>query len=198
MTLSWGPYPSPPKSPLKLESGSFIEGNLRQYFSDVLYSLDTVEGEGYVHVFSGGLSVNTFSKDDLRGNTIDSLPEPTKAYLTPKAKPIISDWLQNNAHGYQYKNDLNIAAAQWLLVYQDLSTDNSNYELRYTVKFYKKPEDANMFSAFIISECSPKPETASLVDWQANGYALVKKTTEKYMDSCLLELNNQLPRLLKH
>lgn len=149
-------------------------------------------------VLSGGLSVNTFSKDDLRGNTIDSLPEPTKAYLTPKAKPIISDWLQNNANGYQYKNDLNIAAAQWLLVYQDLGVDNSNYELRYTVKFYKKPEDANMFSAFITSECTPKPETAPLVDWQANGYALVKKTTEKYMDSCLLELNNQLPRLLKH
>lgn len=149
-------------------------------------------------VLSGGLSVNTFSKDGLKGNTIDSMPEPTKTYLTPKAKPIISAWLQKNANGYQYKNDLNIVAARWLLVYQDLGTDNSNYELRYTVKFYKKPEDANMFSAFIISECTPKPETATLADWQANGYALVKKTTEKYMDSCLLELDNQLPRLLKH
>ncbi|EPE7785803.1 TPA: Rpn family recombination-promoting nuclease/putative transposase [Yersinia enterocolitica] len=37
-------------STLKLESGSFVEEDLRQYFSDVLYSLDTVEGEGYVHV----------------------------------------------------------------------------------------------------------------------------------------------------
>ncbi|WP_166521530.1 Rpn family recombination-promoting nuclease/putative transposase, partial [Yersinia pestis] len=37
-------------STLKLESGSFVEDDLRQYFSDVLYSLDTVEGEGYVHV----------------------------------------------------------------------------------------------------------------------------------------------------
>lgn len=37
-------------STLKLESGSFVEDDLRQYFSDVLYSLDIVEGEGYVHV----------------------------------------------------------------------------------------------------------------------------------------------------
>lgn len=37
-------------STLKLESGSFVEDDLRQYFSDVLYSLDTIEGEGYVHV----------------------------------------------------------------------------------------------------------------------------------------------------
>lgn len=36
---------------LKLESGSFVEEDLRQYFSDVLYSLKTSQGEpGYVHV----------------------------------------------------------------------------------------------------------------------------------------------------
>ncbi|CAK8743171.1 ISNCY family transposase ISSen7 [Sodalis praecaptivus] len=35
---------------LKLESGSFVEENLRQYFSDVLYSLKTTSGDAYVHV----------------------------------------------------------------------------------------------------------------------------------------------------
>ncbi|NMM74480.1 hypothetical protein BSF37_22040 [Serratia marcescens] len=38
-------------STLKLESGSFVEDDLRQYFSDVLYSLKTTSGEdGYVYV----------------------------------------------------------------------------------------------------------------------------------------------------
>ncbi|MBK5016675.1 Rpn family recombination-promoting nuclease/putative transposase [Pantoea sp. S62] len=37
-------------STLKLESGSFVEDDLRQYFSDVLYSLKTTVGDGYVHV----------------------------------------------------------------------------------------------------------------------------------------------------
>ncbi len=149
-------------------------------------------------VLSGGLGASTFSKDGLKGNSIDALPEPTKTYLTPKAKPLVANWLQKNASGYQYKEELNIVAAQWLLVYKDLSSANSDYELRYTVKFYKKPEDGSMFSSYIIADCSPTPATATLADWRANNYALVTKTTEKYMDSCLLELDNQLPRLLKH
>lgn len=38
-------------STLKLESGTFVEDDLRQYFSDVLYSLKTISGgDGYVHV----------------------------------------------------------------------------------------------------------------------------------------------------
>ena len=34
---------------LKLESGSFIEDDLRACYSDVLYSLDTARGDGYVY-----------------------------------------------------------------------------------------------------------------------------------------------------
>ncbi|HBH6890053.1 TPA: Rpn family recombination-promoting nuclease/putative transposase [Serratia marcescens] len=37
-------------STLKLESGSFVEESLRAYYSDVLYSLKTANGEGYIHV----------------------------------------------------------------------------------------------------------------------------------------------------
>lgn len=38
-------------STLKLESGSFVEENLRPYFSDILYSLKTTAGDdGYIHV----------------------------------------------------------------------------------------------------------------------------------------------------
>ncbi|WP_025119786.1 MULTISPECIES: Rpn family recombination-promoting nuclease/putative transposase [unclassified Serratia (in: enterobacteria)] len=37
-------------STLKLEPGSFIESDLRACYSDVLYSLQTVKGDGYVYV----------------------------------------------------------------------------------------------------------------------------------------------------
>ncbi|WP_155488769.1 Rpn family recombination-promoting nuclease/putative transposase, partial [Yersinia mollaretii] len=36
-------------SSLRLESGSFIENNLRACYSDVLYSLKTTAGDGYVY-----------------------------------------------------------------------------------------------------------------------------------------------------
>ncbi|EQB98579.1 hypothetical protein B738_23718, partial [Photorhabdus temperata subsp. temperata M1021] len=34
---------------LRLESGSFIEDNLRAHYSDILYSLKTAQGDGYVY-----------------------------------------------------------------------------------------------------------------------------------------------------
>lgn len=37
-------------STLKLESGSFVEESLRAFYSDVLYSLKTAAGDGYIHV----------------------------------------------------------------------------------------------------------------------------------------------------
>ena len=37
-------------STLRLESGSFVEDDLRPYYSDVLYSLKTRHGDGYVQV----------------------------------------------------------------------------------------------------------------------------------------------------
>ncbi len=37
-------------STLKLESGSFVEESLRAYYSDVLWSLKTTAGNGYIHV----------------------------------------------------------------------------------------------------------------------------------------------------
>lgn len=37
-------------STLQLEYGSFVEESLRPYYSDVLYSLKTTEGDGYIYV----------------------------------------------------------------------------------------------------------------------------------------------------
>ncbi len=34
---------------LKLEPGSFIEQDLRAFYSDVLWSLKTLEGQGYIY-----------------------------------------------------------------------------------------------------------------------------------------------------
>lgn len=54
-----------------------------------------------------------------------------------------------------------------------------------------------MFSAFIVSECAPTRKTAPLSEWRANNYDKVTQETQKMMDACVLELENQLPRLLK-
>ena len=54
-----------------------------------------------------------------------------------------------------------------------------------------------MFSAYTVAECSPVPVEANLSEWERDNYKKVTIETQKYMDACILELNNQLPRLLK-
>ncbi|CAI1077865.1 Uncharacterised protein [Serratia proteamaculans] len=54
-----------------------------------------------------------------------------------------------------------------------------------------------MFSAFDQFKCSPTPRSASLTQWQASDYAMVKQVTTEYMDNCLSQLDGQLTALLK-
>ena len=54
-----------------------------------------------------------------------------------------------------------------------------------------------MFSAYTVAECSPIPVEANLSEWERDNYKKVTIETQKYMGACIMELNNQLPRLLK-
>lgn len=154
-------------------------------------------GIAVLGVLTGNINSGDFDKENYKGNTIDALTNPTDAWFTPKAKQNISQWLADNGNGYTYKNPLYIGHATWALIYNDVAATDPAYQLKYKLIFYKRLEDGNMFSAFTVAECSPAPVEAKLSDWRANNYARVTAETEKYMSSCLLELNNQLPRLLK-
>lgn len=148
-------------------------------------------------VLGGGIGSATFDKNQYKGTSVDTMPEPTSGYFSPRAEVKIKHWLDKNGNGYVWTQPLYIAAAQWSLIYTDMSASNSNYDLTWRVVFYKRPEGGNILSAYIISECSPTHVTAPLNDWKANNYARVTLETQKMMDACLLELENQLPRLLK-
>ncbi|WP_223271357.1 hypothetical protein [Buttiauxella sp. B2] len=154
-------------------------------------------GLAVLGALTGNINSGDFDKENYKGNTIDALTNPTDAWFTPKAKQNISQWLEANANGYAYKQPLYIGHATWALVYNDATAATPSYQLKYKVIFYKRPESGNMFSAFTVAECSPTPVEAKLSDWRMDNYARVTTETEKYMNSCLLELNNQLPRLLK-
>lgn len=57
---------------LQLESGSFIEENLRTYFADVLYSLKTTEGEGYIYTLIEHLCKENDYVKFIDGNVVSS------------------------------------------------------------------------------------------------------------------------------
>ncbi|MCT4708607.1 hypothetical protein MUA03_22385 [Enterobacteriaceae bacterium H16N7] len=154
-------------------------------------------GLAVLGALTGNINSGDFDKENYKGNTIDALTNPTDTWFTPKAKQNISQWLAANANGYTYKQPLYIGHATWALIYNDATAADPSYQLKYKLIFYKRPEGGNIFSAFTVAECSPTPVEAKLSDWRMDNYSRVTAETEKYMNSCLLELNNQLPRLLK-
>ncbi|WNN44902.1 hypothetical protein [Winslowiella toletana] len=148
-------------------------------------------------VLTGSFDSRSFDKDNYKGTSIESLKNPTNDYFVPKAKENISQWLSDNANGYVYKEPLYIGYATWALIFKDAAASDPDYQLKYKVIFYKRPEDGSLFSKFILAGCTPAPIEAKLSEWHVENYKKVTVETQKYMDSCLLELNNQLPRLLK-
>jgi hypothetical protein len=145
----------------------------------------------------GSYSVAATQKENMRGVNVSTLEQPTYSYFIPKMKTQVANWMQANSAGYAYKNDLFVYPVTWLLVYSNLTKADGLYELRYRIDMHKRPEDGNMFSAWNMYSCTPTPKVAKYEDWTRNDYALVKSTTQEYMDSCLKQTQDQLPNLLK-
>ncbi|MBB1202853.1 hypothetical protein EGM70_21475 [Enterobacteriaceae bacterium 89] len=160
---------------------------------------DNAMGKGLavLSALTGNVSTSSFDKENYKGSSIDSMVNPTDSYLTPKAKQAIGQWMAENTSGTHYKQPLYIGRATWALIHKDAATVPA-YQLKYKVIFYKRPESGSILSAYTVADCTPAPVEAPLADWQNNNYAKVTQQTEKFMDSCLLELKNQLPRLLKN
>ena len=154
-------------------------------------------GIAVVGALLGSINSSDFDKENYKGTTVETLENPTNNWFIPKAKQNITQWMNEKGNGHLYKQPLYIGKATWALIYKDANAATPLYQLKYKVLFYKRPESGNMFSAFTVAECTPTPVEAPLSDWNANNYKKVISETEKYMNSCLLELNNQLPRLLK-
>lgn len=146
---------------------------------------------------TGNFNTNDYDKENYEGNILKNIPNPMNTYFSPKAKEKIKQWLEKNGNGYIYQQPLTSGYATWALIYKNMNSTDSLYQLKYKIIFYKKPEKGNMFSSYITAECSPVPVEADLADWRKDNYKKVTTETEKYMDMCLSKLDNQLPRLLK-
>ncbi len=91
---------------------------------------------------------------------------------------------------------LQVAMSEWRLVYQSLSNDKSPYELRYQVSIGGESSSGffkNKASPYSLA-CRPTPRTASLEEWEANDYALVKEAAQAYSDECASKFAERLPQ----
>ncbi|WP_349656055.1 hypothetical protein [Xanthomonas sp. 10-10] len=155
-----------------------------------------VAGNVITGVLLGRMGGFTFDKRQLKGEEIESIGNPgyalqrdainmqLKRYFTakPGAMPIDAFPLQ-------------VLMSEWRLVYQSLSDENSPYELRYQVSIGGESSGflKRKASPYSLS-CQPVLRTASLEEWQANDYAMVKEAAQAYSDECAAKLAEQLPQ----
>ena len=145
----------------------------------------------------GNVNGSSFDKETYKGNVLKTLKNPTLEYFKPRANQTIKAWLEANGAGYVYQQPLHIGYSTWSLIYKNLNSSDSLYDLKYKVFFYKKPEKGSFFSGFVKQACSPAPVEANLAEWRKNQYAKVKVVTQQLMDQCLQQFEQQLPILLK-
>lgn len=178
----------------------FNDGNV--YSDPVLREVTPVHsatgmGLAVLSAALGNLTTASFDKDTYKGNLIKTLKNPTLDYFAPRANQALRVWLDSQGAGYAYQQPLNVGYSTWSLIYKNLNSSDSLYQLKYKVFFYKKPEKGSIFSGFIKQACSPAPVEANLADWRNDHYAKVKVETQRLMDQCLQQFEQQLPILLK-
>ncbi|WP_115513936.1 MULTISPECIES: hypothetical protein [Xanthomonas] len=147
-------------------------------------------------LFARGVTVSAFSKGQLKGEKMEGVGNPgyqlqrdavnahLKTYFTghPAALPVDRFPLQ-------------VLMSDWLLVYQSLADTKSPYELRYAVTIGGERTGLLKRKASPVSlDCTPTPRTASLEEWEANDYALVKEAAQAYSDECAAKFAEQLPQ----
>lgn len=147
-------------------------------------------------LFARGVVASSFGKDQLKGEKMEGVGNPgyqlqrdavnahLKSYFTghPAALPVDPFPLQ-------------VLMSDWLLVYQSLADTKSPYELRYAVTIGGERSGFLKRKASPVSmDCIPTPRTASLEEWEANDYAMVKEAAQAYSDECAAKFAEQLPQ----
>lgn len=133
--------------------------------------------------FIGGSSVNGFSKDELRGTAITSLPNPTVSFFSEGVEKSLHAAVAEKPAG-QLKHPLEIRPYVWMLVYENLS-GGENYELHYSATLLRGKDHPEAKPDYASLSCTPTPVKAPLAEWEANNYQKVNDVTRGYMENCL-------------
>lgn len=133
---------------------------------------------------AGGAQESGFTKYQLVGTPIATMPNPTLAYFSDGVKKSLQADMAKLPAG-EIKNPVEIRPYTWMLVYENLS-GGENYELHYQAAIRRTKtalENGKEASASVL--CYPTTVKAPLAQWQANNYQKVTEVTRGFMDACM-------------
>ncbi len=147
-------------------------------------------------LFARGVVASSFGKDQLRGEKMEGVGNPGDQLQRDAVNARLRSYFSGHPAGLPLDPfPLQVLMSDLLLVYQSLADTASPYELRYAVTIGGERSGLLKRKASPYSlSCQPTPRTASLEEWQANNYALIKEAAQAYSDECAAKFAEQLPQ----
>lgn len=137
-------------------------------------------------MFTGGGTIPSFTKDELRGTQVGGLMNPSLPYLMPRIAEILKVEIDKHPTK-QYRDPVTITPVTWMLVYKNLAGGDDNYQLHLstTIRRVGKGEGGSYVSQDIDCGDDPTVKEYTLEQWQANSYAKVTEETQKMLEHCV-------------
>ena len=136
--------------------------------------------------YTGG-SVSGFTKEDLKGSYINTVPNPTMNILNPQLSTIVKTLKANK----QKETTIIVQPYKFKLIYDGLTDDKYNFI--YSTSISSENFEFVCSSDDLVASDKTKPFT----EWENNNYQLVQDITLKLIDNCInkLKLKENLSNL---
>ena len=136
--------------------------------------------------YTGG-GVSGFTKEDLKGSYINTVPNPTMNILNPQLSTIVKTLKANK----QKENTIIVQPYKFKLIYDGLTDDKYNFI--YSTSISSENFEFVCSSDDLVASDKTKPFT----EWENNNYQLVQDITLKLIDNCInkLKLKENLSNL---
>jgi len=157
----------------------------------------------------GGIAVNPFGKDDLKGSPIDDVQDrervrnPVITDFVTALQAHVNDWVASQAGlaSRHFKHPIVVGGGHVSLVYETLSeAEEEKFQLKTDIEVFKRRESAHLLSIqpVIRVDCAGASTPArAMADWSAHDYALIRQTLDPMLETCAQRVLAQLDKMLE-
>lgn len=147
-----------------------------------------VTGRAYVGRVDG------FNKNNLHGDTIESVPSPAVVHMPDLLRAGLAEFFRAHPDAIPYeRRTVQASAGTWTLAYQKLAGSNVPYELRHQASIgFLLPKDGQTQTTVY---CADERLQAPLEDWQADDYAKVRAASQAFAEQCVARFVAELPNV---
>lgn len=159
-----------------------------------------VAGQVALSLLGRGIAGQTFSKENLRGSRVKSVPSPAFGSLPGQVHAALSDYFAAHPAAVPaVYSPIQLTVGQFSLIYRELGDARTDYVLQQEIdigfpivlsRFRQQPR-AGEGAKCRIAEAAAAP----LETWQADDYAHARQVVEQQAAQCLASFVAMLPQL---